>query len=152
MARVYLTALKQVSDVIYSVDSSVGASGTNRKEDVLLVQLLLRGLTTAGGGQAAYLPPGLPIIKVDGFSGPQTIAYIKHFATENSKRNNNAPRAKSGRVDPIAPGQSIDPASGGIYLILALNITYAQMRGRDRHNDIQKDPQFPAGLKSHIYI
>lgn len=149
--RVYLSALKQVSDVLYVVDQGVGAGAPNRREDVLLVQLLLRGLTTPGGGEAPYLPPGQPLIRVDGACGAQTITYIKFFTAENSRRFNGAPRSHDGRVDPIVPGQATGSLSGVIYTILALNITYATMRGAQTHNDLRKDPNFPPDLKKHLY-
>lgn len=152
MPRVYLSSLKQVSDVLYVVDQGVGAGAPNRREDVLLVQLLLRGLTTPGGGEAAYLPPGQPLIKVDGACGAQTVAYIRFFTAENSRRFNGAPRTHDGRVDPVVPGQSVGSISGAIYTILALNITYATMRGRPTHNDLRNDPNFPADLKKHLYV
>lgn len=54
------------------LSGSVGAGGTNRRDDVALVQLLLNAERTA---------KKLPLLAVDGIAGPNTVNAIRGFQT-----------------------------------------------------------------------
>jgi hypothetical protein len=70
----------------FNIDFSVGRGGTNRKEDAMLVQTLLRILyienTDANVGAALPPLPDKPDIVVDGLVGPTTNRYIMHFKNQ----------------------------------------------------------------------
>jgi hypothetical protein len=66
----------------YNIDFPIGPGRTNNKDDVALVQKLLRYIfveTEHGRRRGSPLPRGTPDIVVDGKFGPTTSKYILHF-------------------------------------------------------------------------
>jgi hypothetical protein len=86
----------------YNVRESVGPNAANVREDVLLVQYLLRAIYA--NGVALSIPP-LPsgrVILVDGFCGPITNEAILHFQKSVKAKRQAIPT--DGRVDRAYPG------------------------------------------------
>jgi hypothetical protein len=87
MARLLKTSFELSIDI----DASVGASGPNQREDTGTVQYclsilsagLLGPMGTSGGG--LFSVPGHGPIKVDGFYGQHTAAYIAAYQAERRK-------------------------------------------------------------------
>ncbi len=83
-------------DVVnYNVDYSVGLGGTNGREDVMLVQAMMRmfywEITDVGQvdhpGELDPPPGQTQIIKVDGWYGPVTQKYIDYFQQRQATYN-----------------------------------------------------------------
>ena len=93
--------------MVQSISGAVGLGGKNRPDDVRTVQELLNKARAASG---------LPLIKVDGFIGPETIGAIKQLQMSRFGW-------ADGRVDPDGP------------TLAALNGSDAQATGRVRCGD-----------------
>ena len=91
-----------VQIVIYNTDRSVGRIGVPSGEDVMLVQALFRiryWEALQVGDEILDPPPGQnDIIKVDGWYGPSTQAYIDHFQNMLKARGKNI--LADGTLDP----------------------------------------------------
>jgi hypothetical protein len=70
----------------YDIDFAVGRGGSNRRDDVMLVQTFLHIVyhENTDPETASTLPPpvGLDEITVDGYPGPITYGYIMHFKNQ----------------------------------------------------------------------
>lgn len=149
MAKVGLLA-KQPYREVYLVEEVVGAAGINKRDDVLLVQLLLKIATETGGGSEGFQPPGEPMIDVDGVCGPLTQRYIKYFQQEVNRRRNGKLVEQDGLVDPVRTGAARSSLSHTMYTILALNAAL-----RSRRSDtfkIETEPKFPDELKKSLLV
>ena len=72
MARmIFLSSPHPAPGHLFTIDHAVGLNGANHRNDVLLVQFLLRALIPT--------PPGAPTIPFDGHCGRQTINWIRYF-------------------------------------------------------------------------
>ena len=150
MARVFIYNSENTKH-LYTVDQPVGAGGTNRRDDVLLVQFFLRVAMENSAGSVGYIPPGEQPISIDGSCGSQTNRYIKFYQEEGNRRNPGILTTTEGRIDPVTSGNAYGAISHKFYTILALNITYRNCRGI-MIADIRKDPLFPAELSKSLYI
>lgn len=87
------------------ISASVGAGGTNRPDDVVVVQRLLGDLVFAGGGVA---------LDVDGLVGSKTIGAITTFQQQRP------PLPTDGRIDPGGPTfTKLDEVSSNLYGTIA---------------------------------
>jgi hypothetical protein len=106
----------------YNVDHAVGPNAPNRRDDVFLVQTLLRGIQTAD----AYRRPNRPnggVMAIDGTFGPITAEAIVHFQTVSRALGENI--TIDGRVDRCNIfGRG--PLTGAPYTILRMNRVYQQ--------------------------
>ena len=151
MARVILRATDPLIEHFYVVDQPVGDGLPNVRDDVLLVQFLL-AIAMQNGPAGNYVPPNEPPITIDGKFGPLTEAYIAYYQTEGNRRNPDMPTREDKRVDPLAGGRRYGAIYDRLYTILALNVTYKQIRGIEMHQDIRTDPLFPQELTTSLYI
>lgn len=136
--------------VAYTVEQAVGTGCPNRREDVLLVQHLLRIAWTDAGNSKGFRPPGeTEPLKADGMFGPKTAKFIKFFQEEAVRRGANC--ATDQRVDPAVSGTSSGGLSGKFYTILAMNSARNSRQGGNQ-DDISKDPGFPGELTKHFFI
>ena len=134
----------------YTVDQAVGPACPNRREDVLLVQHLLRLAWKDAGASKGFRPPGeKEPLKVDGICGPTTNKFIKFFQEEANRRGANC--STDGRADPIGSGTPRGSISAKFYTILAMNSARNSRQGGNQ-DDISKDPEFPAELRKHFFI
>jgi hypothetical protein len=136
--------------VAYTVDQAVGTGCPNRREDVLLVQHLLKIAWNDAGASKGFRPPGEAApLSVDGMFGPQTARFIKFFQEEAIRRGANC--ATDQRVDPAVSGTSSGGLSGKFYTILAMNSARNSRQGGNQ-DDITLDPAFPVELTKHFII
>ena len=136
--------------VAYTVDQAVGAGCPNRREDVLLVQHLLRIAWKNVGTSTGFRPPGeKEPLKADGIYGSTTARFIKHFQEEANRRGANV--ATDQRVDPVMSGTSSGSISHKFYTILAMNSARNARQGGNQ-DDIARDPEFPTELVKSFYI
>jgi hypothetical protein len=136
--------------VAYSVDQAVGTGCPNRREDVLLVQHLLRIAWRDAGSSKGFRPPGeTEPLKADGMFGPKTAKFIKFFQEEAIRRG--ADCATDQRVDPAVSGTSRGGLSGRFYTILAMS-SARNSRQLGNQDDISRDPGFPTELTKYFII
>jgi hypothetical protein len=149
MPRVIQIKNGGIVTVAYSIDHSVGPGAANKREDVLLVQHLLRLAWQTVPASQGFRPPGeKEPLKADGIHGPTTQRFIKFFQEEAKRRG--AAVAQDGRIDPAITGASRSSLSQTMYTILALNS--ARNSRAPQQNDIAADPGFPTELFRHFYI
>ncbi len=138
--------------VLYTVENIVGSGGSNRRDDVLLVQFFLRVAMEedkARGGDR-FVPPGEQPISIDGIFGRQTIAYLKFFQEEGSRRIG-FPRAADQRVEPL--NSSLRGAIGrNLLTMAALNFDYMERMGKGFHSNISLDSRFPIELRKFLFV
>lgn len=154
MARVYLIDDNPRSHLFYSVERPVGVGSPNQRDDVLLVQFLLRVRAECGEGSAEYVPPGEQPLAMDGMCGPQTIKYIKQYQKIASQKNPAIPLVQDGVVSPVAAGTGgiSGPVTGRMLCIAGLNSHYGKIRGKPATLDITKDPLFPLALRPYLKV
>src|SRR5215470_5772632 len=100
MAKVRLLDRQRYREV-YVVDQAVGPGGLNKRDDVLLVQLLLKIATESAPDSPGFQPPGEDMIDTDGVCSPRTKKYIKYFQEEVDRRQNRPLIQRDGVVDPV---------------------------------------------------
>ena len=160
MARVILVQSNPLVNLVYSVDQAVGEGCANRRDDVLLVQFLLRTLRedTQDNGvkYPGFRPPGQDPIDIDGVFGPQTNKYIRFFDAELNRQRAGQPESAKvvtdGRIDPIASGGFLGSLSHKIYKMFLLNTYYAEIRGKPMHEKIYMDHSFPKELTKWLFM
>jgi hypothetical protein len=110
-----------VSDT-YNIDWSVGLIGSNRQEDVMLLQALFRIFYYEMMGFNGDMdpPPGeTGVIVVDGYIGPVTLRHITHFQSQAVARGANVRR--DGSVDPFRRQAELSHISRSRYTLELLN-------------------------------
>lgn len=151
MARLYhIRNAASGVKVAYTVDQAVGSGCPNRREDVMLVQHLLRIAWKNVGTSTGFRPAGeTEPLKADGIYGTKTAKFIKHFQEEANRRGANV--ATDQRVDPVMSGTSSGSISHKFYTILAMN-SARNARQTNNQDNIALDPEFPAELVKSFYI
>lgn len=151
MARVFLVSSKDKSiPTVFVVDQAVGSGCPNKRDDVLLVQHLLRVAWEDAPNSKGFRPPtDKEPLKADGAYGPTTQRFITFFQEEAKRRGANVLRDH--RVDPVASGASMSGGTHSFYTIMALNAARNSRRGANI-GDIGSDPGFPAELKKSFYV
>jgi len=129
----------------YNVSMGVGPNAHNRRDDVLLVQYMLKRV---------YEKPSYPKIQltkqqgpmiVDGICGPITARWIRHF--QDDLRNAGAKVLADGRIDKALAGMA--SISGTEYTIHLLNDAF---RGHyaDIYEKMPVHPDVPAELRAAL--
>jgi hypothetical protein len=135
--------------VAYCVDAAVGPGCPNRRDDVLLVQHLLRIAWRPAGTSPGFRPPGeSEPLKTDGIFGSTTAKFISFFQEEAVRRR--AIVKQDGRVDPVVAGSATSGRSHTFYTILAMNA--ARNSRAPKQDDITADPEFPGELQKFFFI
>jgi len=134
----------------YGVDSPVGAGCPNNRQEVLLVQHLLRIAWNESPSSAGFRPPGeTQPLSVDGVWGPQSARFLKFFQEEARRRG--AAVLLDQRVDPCVSGEAAGSISHTFYTALALNAA-RNSRQQGNQADISRDPGYPAELDRYFYV
>jgi hypothetical protein len=145
------------SDIFYNATMAVGPTGTapNRRDDVMLVQYLLKVVADYAKSVGSYLPhaagkwsppgAGTPFL-VDGRMGPDTAAWIKSYQEAVSKPGYSI--LLDGRVD-RALGLT-GTISHTVYTIIWLNHDYYSAVPRARFEALEDDPAAPSDLRDAI--
>jgi hypothetical protein len=124
----------------YNVSQSVGPMGTNKSEDVLLVQFFLSEI---GKVPPHPLPPPPVPLAVNGQVSPVLGTWILWF--QNCVKAAGKPVIVDGRVDPwLTPGADWKGSSA---TIVHLNATFRR-RFRDAHNALENAAHCPSVLRS----
>jgi hypothetical protein len=139
--------------VCYFTDSTVGLGCANRREDVLLVQFLLKSISrkTDPDAHEMFAVPGERPIAIDGICGPGTVAAIKRFQTFTiGDRNPNSPKI-DGQIDISRPGHLITTRTNSVYTIIVLNVNFGYFNGSERHAALFREPEFPYELTDILF-
>lgn len=113
--------------LIYDLDQPVGPNLPNRRDDVLLVQYMMREVPKSG----RFKPDPFPApLTVDGVPGPGLFANIKHFQNLQKLRLAGKHSATDGRIDPI-PSTSAISTTGVQYNMVTLNLAFQVSRPKD---------------------
>ena len=142
MAKSTMAQSSEGPTLFYSVSAAVGPGAPNRREDVLLVQYLLRE-SFKGPGFLAHPFPGPPLV-VDGVASPNLFAAIVHFQRVARLRGRTI--ATDGRVDAPVGEQMRGSISQTQYTIIFLNSAYDQARPQD-YPRVSKAGDCPAELR-----
>lgn len=135
---------------IYMIDSGVGPGRANRRDDVMLVQLLLKkaGAITLSGGM-----PGLhqSALKVDGIFGPMTERFIQGFESMGAmtRRLGTMQVVADGGFDPLPANGAVQSSGGLWYKIFAVNVQAMENleHSSPGYNNLALDPQTPPSLR-----
>src|SRR5579859_478119 len=128
MANVRVVSKPSTLRVFYAVDYAVGQGGSNRADDVYLVQFLINVIWDKKDPQGNLVGvAGKPAPRVDGICGAETIAAIRKF------QDYYGAGVVDGRVDPVPPGQTFGPIHQKIYTMIGLNANVGIFLGTDRH-------------------
>jgi hypothetical protein len=146
MARVYLLSKTgPIIDLLYTIDQAVGRACPNLREDVFLVQFLVRRVLEGWNDTL----PGPPLA-IDGIFGKRTEEYIHHFQEGENKR---VPGLMfvDGVIDPIKDRAGYVPKTDKGYTIIFLNTHYSDRYGKAWHSNIAIDPLCPASQLPSIF-
>jgi hypothetical protein len=143
------TSAEDIS-VAYTVDSTVGLNCRNDRDDVLLVQHLLRVAWSDAPNSKGFRPPGeMQPLSVDGVWSPRSAKFLKFFQEEAKRRG--ARVLLDQRVDPCLTGGTKGSLSHSFYTALALNAA-RNSRQSGNQADISKDPGYPAELDRCFFV
>jgi hypothetical protein len=142
VARIGVFQYSGQACLYYTVHAAVGPGAPNRRDDVLLVQYLLRECFKSKKFTAAPFPGG--VVGVDGVAGQQTFAAIRHFQSVGKSQGQNM--VQDGRVDPPATDTTVSSISQTVYTILNLNSVFRGYRPQD-WSRLSQAPDCPAELR-----
>ena len=134
---------------VFYIHAAVGTGRANGRDDVLLVQFLLRSMwdrENKPGDKQTIGVPGKPALAVDGRFGADTLAAIKRFQTLYHDG-----KLSDGIVHPVPAGQSYGPRRNLAYTMIGLNTMFAGYFGKERHMLLCNEPGFPQDLRLKFY-
>lgn len=134
----------------YNVDWAVGAIGSNMREDVMLVQALLRivyyeSLVLESPAESTGS------IAVDGLCGPITRAHIVHFQRQAAERG--YPVHQDGSFDPFRAGGKVSRLTSSRYCMELLNngcYSADKENGTRFHKDLPLRDDIPVALRAAL--
>jgi hypothetical protein len=128
----------------FNVSMAVGSGAPNRRDDVMLVQYLLRSIYSHSANfEPPIERPNGRDMEIDGRFGQTTSKWITHFQREVRNRRG-VPIRADGRVDKSDSG-GISSISQTVYTIIALN-KGLQIANPEAFADPVNDPDCPAEL------
>jgi len=141
----------------FNIDFPIGPGRINNRDDVMLVQKLLRFVyveTDHARNLGFAMPRGTPDIGVDGKFGPITSKYILHF--KQHVRSTGFPVFLDAVVLPFGPDDKQTSAVTKTFYTMRLLLTSAQnaddkapTRKLDR---LAADPDIPAELRDSLRV
>jgi hypothetical protein len=149
MARLFLSDVKK-NPLVVSVEDSVGVGGTNRRNDVLLIQFMLSVVDAkvGAGKNTWWLKRSKNSPSIDGQFGNQTREYIDLFQEQFPKFK----LARDSRVDPFFKGGWFGPRSHVLMTMAAINIAYIEAEGDNAHLTMTQHPLFPQEIRPSLQI
>jgi len=137
--------------VFYGIDQEVGLGCPNKRDDVALVQFLLRAVLE--DDKELEVPAGPPLA-IDGVCGPRTIEYIKSFQsqqTAQAKAHGGRGLVEDGRVSPALQRDGFGSISRREYTIVALNVRYGFVESADKQANVALDPRCNVRLLPSVF-
>jgi hypothetical protein len=148
MARLYLFSEPGVMlNMLYTVDQAVGRGCPNQRDDVALVQFFVRRVLEGWND----LPPGLPLLSIDGNFAEPTRKYVEYWQKGENKRNTATDwrHYEDGVVSPIADRSGM--RGNNVYTMVTLNTNYSDRYGKVWHSNIAVDSVCPVALLPSIF-
>jgi hypothetical protein len=137
----------------YFNDSAIGLGRQNHRQDVLLVQFLLKSLS--GKVDPVYhepfAVPGAPPLSIDGICGQNTVNAIKRLQAFTLADNKPNSPVVDGVIDVSPRGHPTTTITKNAYTIILLNVNFGVFFGPDRHAALFKEPEFPNELMNAFY-
>jgi hypothetical protein len=148
MARVVVLDGDDDPDPFYVNEDAVGPSCPNRRDDVMLVQLLLRVLSDR---DKRLRPAGSKDLQIDGIFNADTAAYIKQYVAEGNRQQAGLqPVADDGRVDsPFKTNSLFSPVSQQTYVMVRMNLDFKRAFPK---TGLAHFAFFPAPLKKSLFL
>ena len=145
MPKVDLLHGRGLQHLFYNLDAAVGKNAPNRKEDVLLVQYLLKNAATLGFPQVfKWNLLNYPIAGAWDRNWQGLLnAYIDAEASAGNKL------VADGRVDPVVGGHVRGPVHHRQYLIVVLNLRYSIVRSAE-YPRLAEVGDCPAELRTQL--
>ena len=112
--------------LFYNLDRNVGKGGANRRDDVLLVQYLLKTSANVPGIFRAAVGGPPPVAGVWGDVDDILLGMVQSDWAERGTAT-----FQDRRVDPVPQHQTMTPIHHTQYKILTLNVIYASLRSAD---------------------
>ena len=145
MAKVDIfTSASNGTFLFYNLDGSVGKGGTNRRDDVLLVQYLLKISAFVPGKFRATVGGATPVAGVWGEPDDLLLDMVQRHWAERGTAT-----WQDRRVDPVPQHQAMTPLHHTQYKILTLNVIYASLRSAD-FPQMSEATDCPPDLKPRI--
>jgi hypothetical protein len=134
--------------VCYFNDSAVGLGRQNHRQDVLLVQFLLKSLSAKIDPvfHESFAVPGDPPLGIDGICGQATVSAIRRFQAFTLADNKPNSPVVDGLIDVSPRGHPTTTITQNAYTIILLNVNFGVFFGPDRHAALFKEPEFPNEL------
>lgn len=139
---------------VYNIDWPVGRIGNNIRDDVMLVQALLRIFyyEMLGFNDGFQPPPGeTEVIEVDGYIGPVTRRHIVHFQTQCRERGWVV--ALDGIFDPYRQQGQQSTVSKTYYTLEALDTLASnccKLEGANHYTNLPNRDDMPLLLRSAL--
>jgi hypothetical protein len=130
--------------LFYNLDRSVGKGGANRRDDVLLVQYLLKTSANVPGKFLAAVGGPPPVAGVWGDVDDILLGMVQSHWAERGTAT-----FQDRRVDPVPLHQVSTPIHHAQYKILTLNVIYQSLRSSD-YPKMADATDCPPELKSQI--
>jgi hypothetical protein len=131
MARIDVLRGHSANWLFYNLDGAVGQNCQNQRQDVLLVQYLLK--EGSKGPNFAEIQTGAgftqEIMKITGIWDQYWGGYLANYLRTIARRGK--PVVEDRRVDPVPAGHPRGPVHQKQYTILYLNLGYWQLRRAD---------------------
>ena len=144
MAFVFFFDVNGVQHKIYNVNMAVGKSAPNRKDDVMLVQYMLKRIYEKPVYEKATFSKQQSAMVVDGFVGPITMQWIGRFQMD----------IRDGWGCSIVVDRRVDRAPGGTgpeYTIDYINYAF---KGHypEIHANMPVHPDVPAEIRAALLL
>lgn len=144
--------------VTFNIDFPIGPGRINNRDDVMLVQKLLRFVyveTDHARNKGFAMPRGTPDIGVDGKFGPITSKYILHF--KQHARSTGFPVFLDAVVLPFGPDDKQQSVVTKTFYTMRLLLTSAQNAdeeapGQGRVDRLAADPDIPSELRDSLQV
>ena len=127
MARVDLLHGRQLHHLVYNIDAAVGKGAPNRRDDVLLVQYLLKNASTLGFPQVFNW--SLLNYPLNGVWDRNWQGLLQAYIDADSGIGNKM--VSDGRIDAVPDGRVSGPIHHRQYVIVVLNLKYSIVRSDD---------------------
>lgn len=127
MAKADLLHGRLLYHLFYNLDAAVGTNAPNRKDDVMLVQYLLKSATTLGFPQ--IFKWNLLNYPLGGFWDRNWQGLLSAYIDAEAGIGNKM--VADGRVAPVVQGRIARPVHHLQYVIVVLNLKYSIVRAAD---------------------
>jgi hypothetical protein len=134
--------------VLYNVTMAVGPNAANRRDDVMLVQYMLKRIYERPKYSNFTLSPQQGTMIVDGLFGPTTARWIRHFQTDVRIAGGNI--LVDGRIDSDTES-GISTISETEYTIAFINYAF-RSHYPEIHAKMPTHPDVPAEVKAALLL